>query len=849
MSEMDNSEEQLDNPSRRKFLIGTGGVATFATAGSLLRWAHAAEPAQSTQLGNEFPAPNLTPRTLIGYSSEYTVRPGDTIEFMASALNGDKFNADLVRVVNGDSRSRYYKGFQVDKVAASFDGEYQGVTQPLNLGSYVHIENTGPLDVLKSFSVSCWIYPTFNPVTYEAPDLDNIDPFSPPTLNIAASLSRQTLVSRYDAEKEIGWALAINNQFQLEFVSATGKGNVNRVTLSESLKDWDWTYVSASYDADTSTLTLFMHEKPYAPGDQFMARSLQKQGTLKSPLHKGPLRIAAVRNGQGAKRATLEKPAEIFNGRIQDVRILNTTLTAVQVDELAAETIPSALTKRVVAAWDFSQAMSSSNIKDSGKHGLHGVAVNLPERAVRGRFWDGSTINWNEKPEQYDAITFHADDLYDAEWEAAFSYDIPKSLKSGVYAARLTQGEFVEYITFFVAPAKNKPTAKLAVWMSEYNYLAYSNITLGATAAKNYPGHNFNDADTEFLKDNLEYGTGGVYNQHVDGLYYIYGSRKRPEIHMKPGAFLYGFAQDTHITAFLEHQGIDYDIITDELVEKEGVELLKQYTAVMSSTHPEYVPMAIFDAVSAYSVAGGRFMYLGGNGWFWSTGNQPSFPGVLESRNFCEIPERYLTNGDRGGLMVETGRNNGPVFGNEMGGMIFNGSSGYNKLDDASNPRASWIFANTSEGKLFGEYGVDRVFGGAAGFEIDRYNPGNGTPRHALHLATSDELKPKVEDVKMGVLPLTISYHPGSEEIWAQADLVFFETPNGGAMFSTGSICWISSTLENNFNNDISTITLNVVKRFLDEKPFTQPAQQEQHDINRGQANPKYSQDDPRLED
>jgi N,N-dimethylformamidase len=39
-------------------------------------------------------------------------------------------------------------------------------------------------------------------------------------------------------------------------------------------------------------------------------------------------------------------------------------------------------------------------------------------------------------------------------------------------------------------------------------------------------------------------------------------------------------------------------------------------------------------------------------------------------------------------------------------------------------------------------------------------------------------------------------------------------------MFSTGSINWFSSTLENNFDNDVATISRNVVERFLDPAPF-----------------------------
>jgi len=123
---------------------------------------------------------------------------------------------------------------------------------------------------------------------------------------------------------------------------------------------------------------------------------------------------------------------------------------------------------------------------------------------------------------------------------------------------------------------------------------------------------------------------------------------------------------------------------------------------------------------------------------------------------------------------------------------------------------------------------------------IDLYNAGNGVPRHALHLATSEPLRKTVEDVKLSTMPLSIIYHPNKGEPWAQADLVFFETPNGGAMFSTGSITWISSTLENNFNNDVATVTRNVIRRFIDKTPFPNPAAADVGRPDRAPRNPEY---------
>jgi N,N-dimethylformamidase len=788
------------------------------------------------------PNPTFDERTLIGYSSELSVRPGDTIEFMVNAVNGGQYQADLVRIINGESVSRYGDLFELAEIEAPFAGEYQGSRQPLNLGSYIHVDDAGVLDRESSFTVGAWIYPVFDPTSYEPPDLDNVVAFEEPTVTIAPLIvdRPQTIVSRFDSDTGTGWALRLSANLQLEFVVGDGHGGVEVVTAPLHLHAWDWAYVAASYDADDRSVTVYLHERPYAPGDQFTARNVEHRSIVRTLPQEGPLRIAASRGGPGAAAARFEKPVDVFNGSIQDVRIVDRALDGNEIDALAAEVVPDELQRSVLVNFDFAQGIGSAKAVDISSSRLDGVVVNLPNRAVRGRFWDGSTINWSDNPDQYDAMTFYSDDLYDAEWNSDFLYRVPPNLPSGVYAARLRQGSFVEYITFFVAAPKGEPGARLAFWASDFDYLAYANVSFGVMAKGSYPGQNWNEADLAFMRDNTEYGTGGVYNAHVDGRTFGYGTRKRPDLQMKPGAMTYNLAADLHIVAFLEHHGIAYDVITDELVDEEGADLLAQYDVIVSSTHPEYVTTTIVDAITEYTAHGGRFMYIGGNGYFWSVGRHPTLPGVMESRNFFDIADRYLTNGKRGGLLVETGRHTGPVFGNEMSGMIFNGSSPYRKLEDADDPRASWIFQGTSEGEVFGDYGIDRVHGGAAGFEIDKFNPNNGVPRHALHLATPEKLRERVEDVETSMLPLTVSYHPSPADVHAKADIVFFETPQGGAMFSTGSITWMSSTLENNYDNDVARITLNVIRRFLDSTPFppvTAPAVEE---VDRAPSNPEY---------
>ena len=46
------------------------------------------------------------------------------------------------------------------------------------------------------------------------------------------------------------------------------------------------------------------------------------------------------------------------------------------------------------------------------------------------------------------------------------------------------------------------------------------------------------------------------------------------------------------------------------------------------------------------------------------------------------------------------------------------------------------------------------------------------------------------------------------------------QTPDGGAVFSSSSISWAGSLSHNGYDNNVSKITENVLKRFLDPTPF-----------------------------
>jgi N,N-dimethylformamidase len=136
----------------------------------------------------------------------------------------------------------------------------------------------------------------------------------------------------------------------------------------------------------------------------------------------------------------------------------------------------------------------------------------------------------------------------------------------------------------------------------------------------------------------------------------------------------------------------------------------------------------------------------------------------------------------------------------------------YRREAGSFDPRAAFIFEGVAEDAVIGGEGL--VMGGAAGLEIDRLDYALGTPPHALLLASargfSDSYQHVVEEVTT-----SDSRQGGTVSPFVRADMVYFEGPNGGAVFSAGSITWCGSLSHNAYDNPVSRITGNVLRAFL----------------------------------
>ena len=105
---------------------------------------------------------------------------------------------------------------------------------------------------------------------------------------------------------------------------------------------------------------------------------------------------------------------------------------------------------------------------------------------------------------------------------------------------------------------------------------------------------------------------------------------------------------------------------------------------------------------------------------------------------------------------------------------------------------------------------------------MDNYNVRNGSPEHGLVIASSEDHSNLYEMLEVKVESY-LDYHTAIDKARIRADIVFFETPSGGAVFSVGSIAWCGSFSVNNYENNIKKLSDNVLHRFMDPTPFEYP--------------------------
>jgi N,N-dimethylformamidase len=740
---------------------------------------------------------------ILGYADRHSVRPGDRLQVKVSCEAGAaRYRAELVRLVCGDD-SPGGAGYKDVRVASPANGDYPGRHQPLDAGSAVLVPATSPLDAIESFTLTALVWPTL------------------------PGRKSQTLLARWSESAGAGFRLRLDETGALTLDLGDGKGGLATVKTTKPLRERAWYRVSASLDATSGLVRLVQRPLAHLARDDSGAAAEAVLRVRPHALPGTPFTMAAHVAGARGPKTLL---GGHYSGKIEAPRLIARALDESQIEALHPGT-RAALSRDVIAAWDFAQDIPTTRVVDLSANRLHGETVNLPTRAVKGAAWTGEALRWTDKPEHYAAIHFHDDDLYDAGWETDFEVPITADMRSGIYAVKLSCGEAYEqqaFVPFFVLPPKGKATAPVAFLAATATYMAYANSHHGwdDPLAEICYGALLEFGPTELtLNDRRDLGV-STYDVHTDGSGSCYSSRLRPVLNTRPKGTLWNFGADLHITDWLEAIGQPFDVVTDEELHREGLALLENYRCVVTGTHPEYHSLAQMKAIEAYLQRGGRLIYMGGNGFYWRIAWHPTLPGVIEIRRaengtrtwIAEPGEYYLSfTGEMSGLWRNNGLAPQALVGVGFGSEGFDESSWYRRKPGSFDPRAAFIFEGIGADEKIGDFGI--VGGGAAGLELDIADPKLGTPPHALVLASS-EMHSNVYVVTPEEL---ISTHPGIDGIEhpkVRADMVFFETPNGGAVFSTGSIAWAASLAHNAYDNNVARITGNVLRRFIDPRPL-----------------------------
>ncbi|MDJ0864738.1 MAG: large subunit of N,N-dimethylformamidase [Myxococcota bacterium] len=712
---------------------------------------------------------------LVGYLDPWSASPGETVRLHVRDHRERACRVDLVRLVAdgappaGRVRSEPVPGFE--------PLAFQGRDRPIEPGSYAQVAPCAFLDALRSFRVEVAVAPT------------------------TAGTRPQALLGTWCEATSTGFGLFLDAR-GVPTVRVGGASGSASCATGVPLRNRAWSVLRASYDAESGRLAL--EQRPVAthsPGFDLLRAPAAAQtdaapglldatgrGLLFGAWHDGP--------GRGGH----------FDGRLEAPRL------AARADA-----------ERFDAVWDFAPEPHTDRVADTGGLELHGRLVNCPARAVTGSRWDASEHDWRRAPEQWAAIHFHADDLADCGWPADVEVALPAELDSGIHALRVSPDDGAEpaLLPLFVRPRPGDESPVLFL-VPTATYIAYGNHRLHNALG----GPMFGGGELPFQRYLAEHPELGpdMYGFHSDGSGCMYATRRRPLLNVSPAADGWAFSADLALTGFLEHAGIHADVATDEDLHAEGRALLDRHRVVVTGSHPEYWSTAMLDALEAWQREGGRLMYLGGNGFYWRVAFSDHYPGVMELRRVgpatrawpAEPGEgHHAFSGELGGLWRNIGRPPNAIAGV---GFAAQGPGGapYRRRDASRDPRASWIFAGVKSEDAIGAHGRLRA---AADEEIDRFDPLLGSPPHALVLAASEGHGPAmlrvIEEFLITLPPLP---DPG-----VRADLVFYETPGGGAVFSTGSIGWIAALAHEDYQNDLARITANVLRRFADAEPFASP--------------------------
>ncbi len=424
--------------------------------------------------------------------------------------------------------------------------------------------------------------------------------------------------------------------------------------------------------------------------------------------------------------------------------------------------------------------------RDSTGHGHDGRPVNYPTRMIPGpRIRENADWQTFDPARDTDfgyAVRLFRDTLVDCRWPVTARWRVPGDLRSGQYAARVTNGAGEARLVDFIA-SPTEPGARLMCISTTNTRIAY-----------NFESFRNQDLDCGAYKEHASYALRGTFN-----------GVRRPA-----GGDWYGHTVDFELPFcdWLARQKIACDVYTEWALE-ERPELAEAYGTIAIAGHSEYWTADLFQILWRFVERGGHLLLMTGNTGFWRV-TPDRRNQVIEIRKH----ERKAVLGTDNGPMIDAayfqqldGRPGSYMHwgGYPVYALTGGFSTGFTD-PPIHGPRAGYTVLQP-EHPLFREpHRIDTagVFAAdAAGYETDismrhvleRF----GNPRRAYYPHLDGTPPPALEtDFDAGLEVLARATIPGKHYTFDYdvepgvgpmgAEMMYRRWPSGGSVFQAGSV-------------------------------------------------------------
>lgn len=692
--------------------------------------------------------------------AQKSIEAGEEIEFRVSS----RFPYELSIVKLGPEPESREK----DPVLKNFRVE-EPKTQQIHPGSYVHVNRGLPGERrLPGLTLECWIRPF--------------------------SLSGwQGLVTQHDYPNHSGVGLFIN-EGRIVFITNDG-GEFNQSALHETvpglIEAQSWHHVVGTWDG--AVKRIFIDGKL---AGEFKFRGVVRPG-------QAPLRIGAY----GSKGVA----DNFYNGDVAMVAIYDKALDSTQINKRIADrgqTIPKG--NAILACWPFTEERGTK-VADAGIDGRHGRIINRGTWMIGGPSFDASSVGRHDKdydprkdPKRGHGLRLASDELYNARWDVSHDFQIDEDAKPGLYAGRFDfeiDGKPKRYFTTFnVRRAASRPKAPLLVLTSSNTWLAYNSAPFPVNHA---PGL-------------TQMGTGGLATSHPGApAYSCYRDHRFGQPTYKIGmklpwpaagpnktyinqSYSHLMRGERFLHLWLDKHGYKYDVITDRDLDR-NPEVLQGYEAVVINGHSEYWSGRAYNGLDRYLKAGGDAVVLSGNTMFWRVTYDESdefmecrkYGTGIGGRQHAQVGELYHSHDfRRGSLMRFCGYPAWKIVGLTCIGW----SGGAFKPYQVDQPDHFLFNQPHQIGLERGDrFGFISEGVGAVGHEFDvrlstlqratadSVIKGLTEPKGIVTVASSDDDRQVIDYNAEGHKPRI-----GDEK--TIAEIIYWERPEGGRVFHTGSI-------------------------------------------------------------